>query len=351
MKAEVAFTFYDAIAMEHQRYGTESAFGDVIEQLLQHKGNTANPSWEYVGSELSDLTTSLRKIVYFEYLDQELNNFLDSEVGSFLGNRMAEKITSAIADTSDNYTLFVNTIQNLRIKHSQSLEKIRSFTSAFRELGLEQYTLPEYPVQICLVYFPENTLSDISIIKKNIGEIEELFSLITRAINDLEGPVRLSALSTSRLKAYIHLGGVLAAAFSATVAFSLDSYKSYLEIKIQMASLASINVELEELSAHDEIRSKIASACASKLVQEFSAIGITADEMLMKASCRQAISMIDTGFDFSISDVAKPQGDMDAIDSLEAFTIENARRLTHLTLELAAIRKPHLMIENTSESE
>lgn len=351
MKAEVALRFYEDIVMEHQRHATEASFAAILEELRKYKANTQDPSWTYVRGEIKVLKHNLEQIKYLEFLDLELRKFLESETSSFIGRRMAEKLDSAIADTSDNFGLFFSTLLNLRVKHSQSLDRIRHFISSLRELGIEPYPTPDRPNRIFLVYFPENSLSDISIVKNNLGVLADFTSSVQRSINLTDDTFQLSGLSTSRLKAYIHLGGALAAAFSATVAFSLDSYKSYLEIRTQMVSLASIKVELEEFSSHDEIRTKIASACAEKLAEEFAALDIAADVMLLKASCRQAISMIDKGFDFSISDVSDADGDINAIDSIEAFTIRNARRLTHLTLELAAIRKPLLMIENTSESD
>lgn len=350
MKAEIALSFFDEIVAEHKRIDSEKRFLDIVNGLRNHRNQSQNPRWLYAKEALEALSEDLSSLDYYNFLDNELNKFWESNTAAFLGSSLSNKIRNTIVDSSDDFDLFYRSIDNLGDKHRNALNTLRLFISSMADLGINFFPAPQPPARLCVIYFPSGTLSDIGFVRRDIEKIEDLFSSLIRAINDDPNSFQITALSTSRLKTYLQLGGMLAAAFSATVSFTLDSYKSYLEIETQIHSLSKIDLEIETASYHGEIRNKIVSACAHKVYSELTEIGIPANKEELIASCKQAISMIDDGFEFSLSDTKSAIDGADEIDKVENFTIVNARKLVQLNLELKKIRAPVMMIEDQTAS-
>jgi hypothetical protein len=349
MKAEIALTYYEDIWLEHRRYETASRLEEIAKNIGRYSDGSDRKLLEKILSDARNLQHDLNEINYTDFLDKELLEFRESEINQYLGENLSEKIGAAVSDTREKVWLFHESMKNLHDKHVESLSTIRRFCLAFRALGIEAFRTPESPHRLCVVYFPQASLSDITLVKNNISELETFLSALKRSIGEPADSIEIAALATSQLKAYIQIGSTLAAALAATVSFSLDSYKSAIQIQLQMASLAIQEFEDEKWNNLEDIRGKIASSCATKLYYELSETGITANEMQLKATCRQVLSMIDKGFEFSLR--VTSEDDVTAIDKIEAFTIENARRLTQLTAELAALREPRLMLENSTKPE
>lgn len=266
MKAEYLLDFLYDVYNEHSHIESSS----VLKEASSFAGTQDD-----IEKSIEIIQYLSKKLTELNYQNHPIFNEVKIDNKSFfrhLGFKLATKLDDLCYEHGDNLGLYRATLNDLKNKHSESLNKISDIASAFTSVNIEPLQKPEETAQL-IVSLPNIYLKpEIDDFTKHTQRISEVIKNVSFIIDGTRNDIIIEAISASRIKFFLNISLVKATVVSLIAHISLDNiikvqtvWKNQLEIN----ELMSDNTNTNTGEFVDNALKEIAKKCAAEITREY----------------------------------------------------------------------------------